>query len=155
MVYITTSKAYDFNDLLRAEFNQLEHQILVHIKIFGLDHIFMQQFTDHFNRKLNTSLEDVAEYIRTYGKTLLLTDTIYCNIENISVLINVFKDIGVNSNIIAFLEYIEHIDSNIKDKFFNALTTEHNCLYDILMYLEEYFVYDKIMERMKKELKYY
>lgn len=155
MVYITTSKAYDFNDLLRAEFNQLEHQILVHIKIFSLDHIFMQQITGHFNRKIDTSLEDVAEYIRTYGKNLLLTDTMSYRIENISVLINVFKDIGVNSNIIAFLEYVEHIDSNIKDKFFNALTTEHDCLCDILRYLEEYFVYGKIMERMKKELKYY
>lgn len=155
MVYITTSKAYDFHDLLTADFNELEHQVLIYIKLFGLQDVFMRQITGYFDGKLDTSLSEVAEYIRICGKNLLLTDTMSYHIENISVLINVFKDINVCADIIDFLEYVEHADSNIKDKFFNALTTEHNCLYDILMYLEEYFVYDKIMEHMKKELKYY
>lgn len=155
MVYITRTCAYDFDDLLTADFNEVEHQILVYIKLFGLQDVFMRQITAHFDSKLDTSLGEVAEYIRTYGKNLLLTDTMSYKIGSISDLISVFKDINVCSDIVAFLEYIEHGDSDIKDKFFNALTAEHNCLYDILMYLEEYFNYEKIMEHMKKELKYY
>lgn len=156
MVYITTAKAYDFDDLLTTDFGyKLEHNILVYIKRFGLQDIFMRQITAHFDKKLDASLGDVSLYIRVQGKNLLLIDTMSYHIENISDLINVFKDINVCADIIDFLEYVEHADSSIKDKFFNALTTEHNCLYDILMYLEEYFAYDKVMERMKKELKYY
>lgn len=155
MVYITRTCAYDFNDLLTADFNEVEHQILVYIKLFGLQDVFMRQITAHFDGKLDTSFSEVAEYIRICGKNLLLTDTMSYKIRSISDLISVFKDINVCADIIDFLEYVEHADSNIKDKFFNALTVEHSNLYDILMYLEEYFVYDKIMERMKKELKYY
>ncbi len=153
MVYITRTRAYDFSDLLTTDFNEVEHQILVYIKLFGLQDVFMRQITAHFDGKLDTSLGEVAEYIRLYGKNLLLTDTMSYKIRSISDLISVFKDINVCSDVVAFLEYIEHAD--IKDKFFNALTVEHSTLYDILMYLEEYFVYDKVIERMKKELKYY
>ena len=52
MVYITAPKAYDFHDLLTADFNQLEHQILTYIKLFGLEHIFMRQITAHFDKKI-------------------------------------------------------------------------------------------------------
>lgn len=155
MVYITTTKAYNFHDLLTADFNAVEHQILVYINLFNLQNVFMRQITAHFDNKLNTSLSDIAVYIRSYGKNLLLTDVQSDNIKDIKQLITIFRDINVCSDIIAFLEYVRCADSDIGEHFFKTLTAEYSSLYDILMYLEEYFVYDKIMERMKKELKYY
>lgn len=156
MVYITTVKGYDFDDLLAIDFGyKLEHNILVYIKRFGLQDIFMRQITAHFDKKLDTSLRDVSLYIRVQGKDLLLNSVQSTIVNDIGQLITVFRDIEVCSDIVAFLEYVKHINSDNGKSFFNVLISKNYTLYEVLMYLEEYFIYDKIMERMKKELKYY
>lgn len=155
MVYITTTKAYNFHDLLTADFNAVEHQILVYINLFNLQDVFMRQITAHFDKELNISLSDVAGYIRSYGKNLLLTDVQSDNIKDIRQLITIFRDINVCSDIVSFLEYVRCADSDIGERFFKCLISKHSTLSDVLEYLKNYFIYDNIMENMKKELKYY